>query len=57
VTNQEKAEALYERMAEVKVATEGGTLLSAAVLCDYAGQRGFINWLVRQLDELDAPRR
>lgn len=56
MTNQEKAEALYERMAELKVNCDPGTLLSAAVLCDYAGKRGFINWLERQLNELDVPR-
>ena len=37
------SEGLYEWMSEVKTNCPSGTLLSSAVLCDYAGKRGFIN--------------
>lgn len=44
------AEALYAWMADVE--TGCGSLLSAAVLCDYAGKRGLINEMARRIDEM-----
>ena len=54
MTNREKAKKLYEGMSEIKTSCPNGTLLSSAVLCDYAGQMGFIRWIETQLNELEA---
>ena len=50
MTNRELAEQLYSGMAEMKTNCPNGTMLSAAVLCDYAGKMHFIKWIEDRLD-------
>ena len=49
MTNRELAEKLYKGMAEMKTNCPNGTMLSSAVLCDYAGKMHFIKWIEDQL--------
>lgn len=50
MSNRKLAERLYQGMAEMKTNCPNGMLLSAAVVCDYAGQMQFIKWIEKQLD-------
>ena len=50
MTNRELAEKLYNGMAEMKTNCPNGTMLSASVLCDFAGKMHFIKWIENQLD-------
>ena len=50
MNNRELAKQLYSGMAEMKTNCPNGTMLSAAVLCDYAGKMHFIKWIEKQLD-------
>jgi len=51
MNNRQKAEELYKAMASMKTNCPNGTMLSSAVLCDYAGKMNFITWLKEWLDD------
>jgi len=53
MNNREKAEKLYFEMARLETNSPSGTMLSSAVLCDYAGKCKFIRWIENQLIEYD----
>ena len=56
MTNRKLSEQLYDGMAKMKTNCPNGTMLSAAVLCDFSGKMNFIKWIEEQLDEaLDHP--
>lgn len=54
MNNRELAEQLYTDMAELKTNCPNGTMLSAAVCCDFAGKMHFIKWLENWFDAADA---
>ena len=53
MTNRDKAVRLYEEMARLKTNCPNGTMLSSAVLCDYAGKVHFMKWIEMQLDAFE----